>query len=75
MDLALQAVAAVLLVGVLVALLAVPLGRWMYLVFTDERDWRVERLLYRVVGVDARTEQRWSGYLTSVLAFAAVSIV
>ncbi|MGL4175527.1 MAG: potassium-transporting ATPase subunit KdpA [Dermatophilaceae bacterium] len=74
MSLALQTVTAVLLVGALVALLAVPLGRWMYLVFTDERDWRVERVVYRLVGVDPRTEQRWTGYLTSVLAFAAVSI-
>ncbi|MGL5909026.1 MAG: potassium-transporting ATPase subunit KdpA, partial [Phycicoccus sp.] len=74
MDLALQTAAAVLLVGALVALLAVPVGRWMYLVFTDEKDWRIERLVYRLVGVDSRTEQRWTGYLTSVLAFAAVSV-
>ena len=67
--------AAVLALAALLALSHVPLGTWIHRVFTDERDWRVERLAYRLVGVDPRTEQRWTGYALSVLAFSVVSVV
>ncbi len=66
--------AAVLTLAALLAVAHVPLGSWIHRVFTDERDWWVERLVYRLVGVDPRTEQRWAGYATSVLAFAVVSV-
>ena len=67
--------AAVLTLAALLALTHVPLGTWIHQVFTDERDWRVERALYRVIGVDPRTEQRWTGYAISVVSFAVVSVV
>ncbi len=67
--------AAVLTLATLLALTHVPLGTWIHRVFTDERDWRVERALYRVIGVDPRTEQRWTGYAISVVSFAVVSVV
>ena len=67
--------AAVLALVVLLALAHVPLGTWIHRVFTDEKDWRVERALYRVVGVDPRTEQRWTGYALSVVAFSVVSVL
>ena len=35
----------------------------------------VERLVYRVVGVDPSQEQRWAVYARSVLAFSVVSVV
>jgi potassium-transporting ATPase potassium-binding subunit len=59
------------------ALIAVhrPLGDWMARVFTSERHWRVERLVYRAVGVDADSEQRWPVYLRSVLAFSVVGVL
>ena len=63
-----------LLVGAL-ALAHRPLGEWMARVFTTERHWRVERLVYRAVGVDADSEQRWPVYLRSVLAFSAVGVL
>ncbi len=66
--------AAVLALVVLLALTHVPLGNWIYRVFTDDKDWRVERGLYRVIGVDPRTEQRWTGYAVSVVSFAVVSV-
>ena len=47
---------------VILALIHVPLGQWMHRVFTDEHDWRAERLIYRLVGVDPRSVQRWSVY-------------
>ena len=52
-----------------------PLGTWIHRVFTDEEDWRVERTVYRLVGVEPRTEQRWTGYAVSVIVFAVVSVV
>jgi potassium-transporting ATPase potassium-binding subunit len=67
--------AAVLTLTVLLALTHVPLGAWMHRVFTDEQDWRLERLVYRLVGVDSRTEQRWTGYAVSAVAFTVVSVV
>jgi K+-transporting ATPase ATPase A chain len=57
------------------ALVHRPLGDWMARVFTTERHWRVERLVYRAVGVDADSEQRWPTYLRSVLAFSAVGVL
>ena len=67
-----------LTIALLVAALAVvhvPLGGWMARVFTDEKHWRVERLVYRVVRVDPGSEQRWTTYAVAVLAFSAVGIV
>lgn len=63
-----------LVVGIL-AVVHVPLGGWMHRVFTDERDWALERLVYRLVGVDPRSEQRWSTYALSVVAFGCVSVL
>ena len=75
MNPALTTGAAVLTLAALLALTHVPLGTWVHRVFTDEKDWRVERLVYRLVGVDPRTEQRWTGYAVSVVAFSVVSVV
>src|SRR5438128_555379 len=52
-----------------------PLGDWLARVFSTRRHWRIERLVYRAVGVDADTEQRWPTYLRSVLAFSLVSVL
>ncbi|SCX37627.1 K+-transporting ATPase ATPase A chain [Klenkia marina] len=65
-------------VGLLVLALGLahkPLGDWMARVFTAEKHWRVEKLAYRVVGVDADAEQRWPTYLRSVLAFSLVGVL
>lgn len=71
----LQTVLALATVGVIVAVLGFPLATWLQRVFTDERHWRVERAIYRIVGVDPNTEQRWSVYAISVVAFGVVSVV
>jgi K+-transporting ATPase ATPase A chain len=52
-----------------------PLGDYLARVFTTTKHWRVERLVYRAVGVDADSEQRWPTYLRSVLAFSAVGVL
>ncbi|MGA8116687.1 MAG: potassium-transporting ATPase subunit KdpA [Actinocatenispora sp.] len=52
-----------------------PLGDHMYRVVTTTRHHRVERVMYRLVGVDPDGEQTWGVYARSVLAFSAVSIL
>lgn len=63
--------------ALLVALAAVhkPLGLYLARVVEGTRSSRAERLLYRLTGVDAGTEQTWPVYLRGVLAFSAVSIL
>jgi K+-transporting ATPase ATPase A chain len=71
-------VSGLLTIAVLVAALAivhVPLGNWMAKVFTDEKHWRGERLVYRLVRVDPTSEQRWTAYAVAVVAFSVVGIV
>ncbi|ORA36926.1 potassium-transporting ATPase subunit KdpA [Mycobacterium aquaticum] len=63
-----------LLVAVIV-LVHVPLGDYMFRVYTGDKDSRAERLIYRVIGADPRSEQTWGSYARSVLAFSAVSIL
>lgn len=70
--------AAVLQVVVLVAALALayrPLGDYIARVVESPRDTRLERVVYRIGGIDPRADQRWTVYLRSVLAFSAVSVV
>jgi K+-transporting ATPase ATPase A chain len=61
--------------ALVIALIYRPLGDYMARLFTTDRDWRVERGLYRLVGVDPRTEQSWSAYLRGVLAFSVVGVL
>jgi K+-transporting ATPase ATPase A chain len=63
-----------LLVAALVAV-HVPLGDYMYRVYTSERDWRIEKLIYRLVGANPKAQQPWFAYARSVLAFSAVSVL
>jgi K+-transporting ATPase ATPase A chain len=51
------------------------LGDYLFRVVTSGRHNRVERGIYRLVGVDAGSEQNAGAYTRSVLAFSAVSIV
>ena len=63
-----------LLVLALVAV-HVPLGDYMFHVYTSPRDWRVEKAIYRVIGADPKAQQPWCAYARSVLAFSAVSVL
>lgn len=63
-----------LLVAAVVAV-HVPLGDYMYRVYTAEKDSSVERVIYRLIGVDSRSEQTWAAYARSVLAFSSISIL
>ncbi|GAA2874090.1 potassium-transporting ATPase subunit KdpA [Streptosporangium fragile] len=52
-----------------------PLGDYMYRAYTGTRHLAVERIAYRLIGVDADGEQRWGTYARSVLAFSAASVL
>jgi K+-transporting ATPase ATPase A chain len=70
--------AGLLFIVTLVVALAViyrPFGDYMYRVVSGTRHNRVERGVYRLVGVDPAAEQTWGVYARSVLAFSAVSIL
>jgi K+-transporting ATPase ATPase A chain len=70
--------AALLQVGLLLAALAAcyrPLGAYMARVYTSDHDTRVERIFYRIVGVDPKADQRWPVYARALLAFSAVSVL
>lgn len=61
--------------ALILALLYRPLGDYMARLYTSDRDWRFERGLYRLIGVDPRSEQSWPAYLRGVLAFSVVGLL
>ncbi|GAB3978030.1 hypothetical protein GCM10027615_51380 [Plantactinospora veratri] len=68
--------AGILLVAALAAVLVAayrPFGDYLYRVVTGTRHSRVERGIYRLIGVDAQAEQSWGTYARSVLAFSLLS--
>jgi len=73
-----------ILVAALIVALAITtplLGGYMAKVFGGEKApgdrlfTPVERLIYRVVGIDEDREQRWTVYAVSLLAFSVVSVL
>src|SRR5438105_8367293 len=62
-------------------LVAPPLGSFMSKVFTRERTWLdpvlrpVERLVYRITGVDETHDMRWTEYAVALLLFSVVSML
>ncbi|WP_106815777.1 potassium-transporting ATPase subunit KdpA [Microbacterium timonense] len=62
-------------VVLILALLYRPLGDWIARIYTAGKDWRVERGMYRLVGVDPKSEQTWQAYLRGVLVFSAVGVL
>ncbi len=68
-------------IAVAVVLVTPILGRYIHRVMEGERVFLspvirpVERLVYRVCGIDEGVEQGWKGYAVSVLAMAVVAIV
>ncbi|MCW3843107.1 potassium-transporting ATPase subunit KdpA [Micromonospora yasonensis] len=52
-----------------------PFGDYLFRVVSGTRQSRVERGIYRLVGVNPAAEQTWGVYARSVLAFSAVSIL
>ncbi|GAB49703.1 potassium-transporting ATPase subunit KdpA [Mobilicoccus pelagius] len=73
-DLA-SAVATYGLVAAILALSHAPLGAYLAHVFTTDRHLRVEKGIYRLVGVNPDSEQRWSSYAMGIVAFSVVSVL
>jgi K+-transporting ATPase ATPase A chain len=70
--------AGVLQVGLLIAALAAayrPLGTYMANVYSSDKHYAAERVLYRTMGVNPDADQRWPVYARSLLAFSLVSVV
>jgi K+-transporting ATPase ATPase A chain len=71
----------ILLFLALVFLVTKPMGIFMARVFNREKTFMdpvlrpIERLLYRVTGVDENHEMRWTEYAVSMLLFSMVSMV
>src|SRR5215469_3683546 len=64
--------------GLLIAALAVcyvPIGNYMAHIFTTDKHWRLERGLYKLIGVNPENDQKWSSYLRSMLAFSLISVL
>ncbi|AZS45738.1 MULTISPECIES: potassium-transporting ATPase subunit KdpA [Microbacterium] len=62
-------------VVVVLVLLYRPLGDYIAHVFTSARDLRVERGVYRLIGVDSSSEQTWRAYARGVLTFSVVGVL
>ena len=60
---------------VALALVHVPLGDYMYRVYTAPKHSRAEQIVYRLIGADPKAEQTWGAYARSVLAFSVISIL
>ena len=76
-----QNVIAVIVLIVLLAISTPLLGSYMAKVFQNKKApgdrffGPIERLIYKVTGVDPESEQRWTTYAVSVLAFSLVSVL
>jgi K+-transporting ATPase ATPase A chain len=67
-----------LTIAALIILLAAvhkPFGDYMAHVFTSPKHWRVEQRIYRLLGVNANSEQSARSYTVSVLGFSLISTV
>ncbi len=70
-----------LVFGALIAVLTPLIGSWLYRVlerkpfFLDRALGPIERLVYRLTGIDPDVEMRWSHYALSLLGFNAVGVL
>ncbi|GHO42828.1 potassium-transporting ATPase subunit KdpA [Ktedonospora formicarum] len=81
MPVTMNAILQVLVYVVLLLLITKPMGLYMMKVFAGERTWLspvlvpVERLFYKLCGVRADEEQKWTGYTISMLLFSAAGLL
>src|SRR5260370_29640684 len=76
MPVTLNSVLQVLIFLALVLLLTKPVGLYMTAIFSGRRTWLtpvfgpVERFFYRLSGINPEEEQKWTGYVISMLVFS-----
>ncbi|HEY6540835.1 MAG TPA: potassium-transporting ATPase subunit KdpA [Ktedonobacteraceae bacterium] len=81
MPVTLNSVLQVVIFLLIVLLLTRPVGLYLYKVFNGQRTWLspvlvpVERFFYRLCGVSEEDEQKWTGYMISVLIFSVVGML
>ncbi len=81
MPVTVNSVVQVLAYLVLLLLMTKPMGLYMQNVFCGKRTWLtpvfapVERLFYRLCGIDAEQEQKWYEYTIAMLLFSAVGLL
>ena len=81
MPVTLNSVVQVLLFLVIVLLITKPIGMYMTNVFSGKHTWLspvctpVERLFYRLCGINPEEEQNWVGYVISMLVFSAAGML
>src|SRR5712692_10100464 len=81
MPVTLNSVLQVVIFLVSVLLLTRPVGLYLYKVFNGQRTWLspvlvpVERFFYRLCGISEEDEQKWTGYMISVLIFSVVGML
>jgi K+-transporting ATPase ATPase A chain len=64
-----------LTIVVVLGLIYRPLGDYMAHVYSTQKNVKVERGFYRLIGVDPASEQSWPVYLRSLLAFSLVGVL
>ena len=72
---ALLALASIATVALVLVALYRPFGDYLTWTYTSRKHWRVERIIYRIIGVDGQTEQTWRAYLRGVLVISAVGVL
>jgi len=81
MPVTLNSVLQVTIFLVLLLLITKPLGLYMTRVFAGDRTWLtpifkpVERLFYKLCGINPEEEQQWTGYVISMLIFSVVGML
>ncbi len=81
MPVTLNSVVQVSLFLIIVLLITRPLGLYLTNVFSGKRTWLspvwvpVERLFYRLCGINPEEEQKWTGYVISMLVFSAAGML
>src|SRR6266536_4969462 len=81
MPVTLNSVLQVVIFLVIVLLVTKPIGLYLTKIFAGGRTWLspvfvpVERLFYRISGINPEEEQKWTGYVISVLVFSLVGML
>ena len=65
----------ILTLAALLVLAYRPLGDYMARIYSTDKDLKVERGFYRLIGVDSGSDQTWRSYLRGVLVFSLVGLL
>src|SRR6476620_7460653 len=71
----------ILVYAIVICAVTKPLGAYMFRVFDGERQplprffASIERLLYRLCGVDPKEQQDWKQYTLAMLVFSAITLL